>query len=194
MTNEEATALGFKIQDEMRGLAGYQLTTLQMLLGQAAVAQASLGVRKGVDPYGRAWKPVRSRPGGQPLRRTGNNIQRGWHASPAGRAAFKFGSFFKYIATHQYGAVIVPVRAKALRFQVEGAPIFGLGRGGAVKQVGAEMNTVFARSVTIPRRQLVPEADTGGLGQRWQRSFNRTIRKYLLAQFELTHAMVGQVS
>ncbi len=46
-----------------------------------------------------------------------------------------------YAATHQFGATIKPVRAKTLRF--------------ALGRKGNRTNFVFARSVTIPKREML---------------------------------------
>lgn len=190
MTNEEADRKAARIIQQINALAGDQRRALQKVLGETAVAQAALGVRDGKDPYGRKWVKLTSRPGGRPLRRTGNNIQRSWFSKVADRNSFRFASRFRYIATHQYGAVIVPKNGPYLRFKVEGSPIMGR-RAGAVRQVGAESLTVFARRVVIPRRQLVPEMDTGGLGERWLKAFERGTQRYMRTQFQGTNARVG---
>lgn len=137
---------------------------LQRLLGQAAVAQASLGVRAGRDPYGRAWAPLTSRTG-RPLRRTGSGIQRAWASGRETKVSFVLGSRARYLATHQYGARIRPRRCRVLSFRTE--------RWGLVR----------ARMVVIPRRQLVPEQSTGGLGVRWLAAFERAVHRLLTELF-----------
>lgn len=181
----------------VKGLAGPERTVLQKRLGEVAVTQASLGVRYGRDPYGNPWAELTSR-NGRPLRRTGNNIQRSWTAQHETPDSFVFGSRFKYLATHQYGATIKPVRAKMLRFWVQGASASEnireasrTTRTGRVVQgrilvrkgEATQMNLVYARSVKIPRRQMVPEQKTGGLGKRWMSAFERTTRRYLKELF-----------
>ena len=169
MSNEDSFRGAKQLQNAVRGLAGSDRAVLQKRIGQAAVAQAQLGVRQGRDPYGKAWAPLTSRVG-QPLRRTGNNIQRSWTASGETPDSFKFGSRFKYLATHQYRAVIVPKKAKRLRFKTEAT--------------GSRF--VYAQKVTIPRRQLVPEADTGGLGVKWLGAFKRVVRRFLEERLQNT--------
>lgn len=169
-----------QIAESMRGLAGPDKVVIQRQLGQAAVTQAQLGVRRGLDPYGKTWAPLTSRTG-QPLRRTGNNIQRSWTAGGETPDTFKFGSRFKYLATHQYGAVIRPKNGKALRWKQDGPTLKSF--GGVKRGQATQMNRVYAQKVTIPRRQLVPEQDTGGLGERWFGAFKRVIRSYLEIKF-----------
>jgi phage gpG-like protein len=157
----------------MQTLAGEGKVALQKRLGEESITQAALGIRRSVNPYGDPFAPLTSRTG-IPLRRTGNNIQRSWTAEQETGTSFVFGNRFKYLATHQYGATIVPKRAPFLRFTVEGAR----GRDKSGRFTRATKN-VYALKVVIPRRQMVPEMDTGGLGPRWTRAFERAIRKYL---------------
>jgi phage gpG-like protein len=164
MSNQSSNNRAEKIALELKKLSAQDQIILQKRLGQTAVAQAQLGVRQGRDPYGTPWAPLTSREG-RPLRQTGNNIQRSWTAGGETPDSFKFGSRFKYLATHQYGATIRPVRARGLRFKIAG-------------------QFVFARQVTIPRRQLVPEQDTGGLGKRWTSAFDRTIKRFMSTKFK----------
>lgn len=167
MTNDKAFASVAKIQAGLNQLAGPQKAVLQKVLGQAAIAQASIGIRLSKTPYGEPFAALTSRVG-KPLRRTGNNIQRSWTAGQETPAAFVFGSRFKWLATHQYGAVIRPKRAKYLRFRMESTGKALLRR----------------LEVTIPRRQMIPEKDTGGLGSRWTNAFKRTAKGYLEKLFK----------
>lgn len=193
MSNSDSNKKAEELVLAVRSFVGRDRVVLQKRLGQAAVAQAQLGVRVGKDPYGKSWVPLTSR-SGQPLRRTGNNIQRSWTAGGETPDTFKFGSRFKYLATHQYGAVIRAKNGRSLRFWVEGATAAqhiradsrftrkGREIKGKIlirKGQATQYNQVFVQKVTIPRRQLVPEMDTGGLGKRWLSAFNRVIQRYL---------------
>lgn len=149
---------------------GAAMLDLQKRLGATAVAEAEKGVRQSRDPYGQAWAPLTSRTG-RPLRDTGNNIQRSWNARPRGTRSFVFGSRFKWLKTHQYGAVIVPKRASRLRFKVATSY--------SIRGRRATFGTVYAKRVVIPRRQLVPEQNTGGLGPIWQKAFDRAAGRWL---------------
>lgn len=165
MSNEDSTRKAQDLADAVKSLAGPDRVVLQKRLGQASVTQAQLGVRQSRDPYGNTWVPLTSR-SGQPLRKTGNNIQRSWTAGGETPDSFRFGSRFKYLATHQYGATIKPKpgnRTGKLRFRMEVS--------------GSRF--IYAGQVKIPRRQLVPEQDTGGLGDWWLKAFNRVVDRYL---------------
>lgn len=196
MTNEQADAAVKNLMEAFKKLEGPQKVALQKRLGATAVAEAEKGVRSGRDPYGTNWTPLTSRTG-QPLRRTGTNIQRSWHSRETGPITFEFGSRFKWLRTHQYGAVIRARYAKALKFWVEGATsIYSRHGAGSKRLVGkgggaSQMNLVIAQKVTIPRRQMIPEEATGGLGRIWTGAFRRTTRRYLIELFKSTHADVG---
>lgn len=185
MSNEQSFKKVAEIIKAMNSLAGPQKAALQKLLGQQAVTQAALGIRASKDPYGKTFAPLTSRVG-IPLRRTGNNIQRSWTSGQETPTTFVFGSRFKWLATHQYGAVIKPVRAQYLVFQLEGMQTRSritkgknAGKWGKWKEDTSTRKWVRAKSVTIPRRQMVPEMDTGGLGKKWTGAFRRVTRAYL---------------
>ena len=186
-----------QIVEALNQLAGDGKIELQRALGQTAVSQATLGIRRSENPYGDPFEPLKTRTG-IPLRRTGNHIQRAWTSGQETPTSFVFGNSFKYLATHQYGAVIRAKPGKALRFWVEGAlatqdirmqsRIIKSGKNKGKERLGkvvikkgeaTQYNMVMVQKVTIPRRQMVPEQDTGGLGPRWTRAFERTIRKYI---------------
>lgn len=167
MNNDDATRKAISIAQGFRKLAGQGKVDLQKILGQTAVSQAAIGIRLSKDPYGKPFAPLTSRKG-KPLRRTGNNLQRSWTSGQETPTTFVFGSRFKHLATHQYGAVIVPRRAPFLVFMTEA--------WGRVK----------TKRVVIPRRQMVPEADTGGLGPRWTGAFSRQVEGFVVKTFEGT--------
>lgn len=172
--NRNATIKTKQLVDAMQTLAGDGKVALQKRLGEESITQAALGIRRSVNPYGDPFAPLTSRTG-IPLRRTGNNIQRSWTAEHETPTSFVFGNRFKYLATHQYKTTIVPKRYPYLRFTTERPP--KLTKGGKWRSGG--INVAYALKVVIPRRQMVPEMDTGGLGPRWTRAFERAIRRYL---------------
>ena len=166
LTPEQAAQFTAQLSDSFRDLSGDALKSLQTKLGQSAVGLAQAGVRSGTDPYGNAWKPIDTRfRTGRPLRDTGNNIQRSWTAKPATQGrSFDFGSRFRYLATHQYGATI---RAKNFPY---------------MRIVSPNMIRYY-KKVVIPRRQLVPEMDTGGLGKKWTSAFSRVVYRHMVKLF-----------
>lgn len=105
------------------------------------------------SPNGVSWRPLQSRKG-RALRDSGrlfNSITR----TASGRG-FRVFTNVKYAATHNYGAVIKPRRAPRLAFRV-----------------GNKL--VFAKQVTIPKRQFFPSA--GELPVSWRRSFERVAKE-----------------
>ncbi len=117
------------------------------------------------DPYGKRWKSLTSRTG-KPLLDTGR--MRSAFNAHANEQGFTVDALVrnndpKYdaniVATHQHGATIRPKYAKALRFQVRGAPTKSNKRG--------KQSWVVTKKVEIPRRTMVPEAQYGGIGKPW---------------------------
>jgi phage gpG-like protein len=97
-------------------------------------------------PNGRSWKPLQSR-AGIPLRDSGllfNSIDVQMNTK-----GFELFSLAKYARVQNFGAVIVPKTATALRFKVRG-------------------KWVFAKKVTVPARPFFPDDK---LPQRWARAF-----------------------
>lgn len=131
-------------------------------LGAAALKALHDGFRRGVDPYGRPWKKLKSRTG-QPLRDRGV-LEASYSVQPSA-GGFSLGTNLIQATVHQYGAVIVPKSKTLLRFQVRGKPTKSNKRG---KLSG----WIYAKKVTIDQRQMVPEMETGGLGN-WGEALNR---------------------
>jgi phage gpG-like protein len=117
--------------------------------------------RLGQDPNGKPWQPLRSRPGGRPLVKSGK-LQRAAQSAVPTPTGVMVQIDLVQAATQNYGARIRAKNVKALRFRV--------GR-----------RWVFAKSVTIPARPFLPEGD---LPQRWRdgiavvvtTSLSRTLR------------------
>lgn len=122
--------------------------------------------RSSTDPYGRPWAPLTSRVG-QPLRDTGAHLQ-GSLSPKSSQTGFVISTSFKGAAVHQYGATI-RAKGRALAFRVRGGPTARRPRG---KQSGL----IFAKQVTIPRRQYMPEGD---VGERWAKGLNAAATKVI---------------
>lgn len=136
--------------------------------GRAAIVGAFKGAvlkliadefRESRDPYGNAWKAPVLRDG-KPLLDTGRLRASFTAQEVAGGLAVT--TNVKYASTHQYGATIEPVRADALRFQARGKKRF----------------YTLKRSI-IPRRQMLPERDTGGIGPIWSATLKSETDKVL---------------
>jgi phage gpG-like protein len=148
-----------KLQAKVKTLASDdRRIRLANVMGAAAVTEVQLGFRETRDPYGRAWAPLLLRQGGKPLLDTGR--LRSSYSYQASMRGFTLGTNFIGAGVHQHGATITPKRAKFLRFK-------GKIHGRTRRTTG----WIFAKSVTIPRRQMVPE---GRLGPRWSKVFHET--------------------
>lgn len=126
-------------------------TELSQVLAAAALKQVSDGFRHSRDPYGNRWRDPKFRQG-QPLRDT-NAMSNSAAVEPRPNG-FRLSITKHYAGVHQRGKTIKARRAPRLLFKT---------RDGQWHS---------ATEVTIPRRQMVPEADTGGLGPIWGKAFN----------------------
>ena len=128
-----------------------QTDALSLRMRQEAAVEARKQVRRGFaegrDPYGRPWAALKIR-SGAPLRDTGKLAEYTVALTPNG---FTLTSGTDYAATHQYGAVIVPVRAKWLTFSVDG-------------------QWFRLKKAVIPKRQMVPEGTWGDI---WTEAFTQ---------------------
>lgn len=135
---------------------------LSQVLAAAALKQLADEFKHERDPYGVAWAPLKLRKG-KILRDTGRLAASVAVASSAD--GFTLSMTADYAGTHQTGKTIVPVRAKALRWRV-----------------GKRWYT--AQRVVIPRRQMLPEASTGGWGPIWWPAFQRETKRYVARHFQ----------
>jgi phage gpG-like protein len=152
MSNDAANgALQVLIRD-IDGLRTTQFRSdMSAATGAAAHKKLIDGFVKQQDPYGNPWPPLRIRRG-QALRDTAR-MQNSFSSQPTPRG-FSLASSVQYVRTHQRGAVIVPRAGTTLKFRA-----------------GGRFYTL--RRAVIPKRQMVPEANTGGVGPIWGEAINR---------------------
>lgn len=106
-------------------------------IGQGLVDNIQQSLGRGKTPWGEAMKSLKYRRG-IPLNDTRQHIyNRITHTFDRNSVAVGMNENVNIGATHQFGAVIKPVRAKRLRFVVGGKP-------------------VYAKQVTIPPRPFLP--------------------------------------
>lgn len=129
---------------------------LNEVLGREARSLVDRTFRAGTTPDGEAWAPLRLRDG-QPLRDTGR-LQRSMTLGDVTARGFRVGTNVAYAPTHQFGATIVPVSARALRFKTRD------GRWHLLKKA------------TIPARPFLPLAR---LPRRWALSMSAQGRKFI---------------
>lgn len=144
-------------------------------LGEEAMKLLDDEFRDSRDPYGSAWKPISSR-SGQPLRDTATHLQNSLHYQ-ADEHGFAISTAWEGAAVHQYGATIVPKNGKALVFRVRGAPTASNARG-------KPSDLIFARKVTIPARQYIPEDEIGPI---WGPALERSADEFMHRRFPEAH-------
>lgn len=148
--------------------------TLSETLCQEALHQAEIGFDRAVDPYDHPWAPLKYRKG-KTLVDEGH-LKRAVTSRSAARVyergfviSTKPSMGERSVAnagTHQYGRTIKAKTAKGMRFRV----------GGTSRTNGPTW--VRAQTVTIPKRQFMPE---GELGPRWAKAFEKRADEVLLA-------------
>lgn len=121
-------------------------------LSEEALAQVQMEFDEGVDPTGSPWKSVGR--GGQPLRDTGR-LANSFSAASTD-SGFRVFTPVPYAGTHQNGATIY-AKGGALRFKVGG-------------------RWVYAKKVTIPKRQIIP---TNGILGRWRKPMEDLVRSMI---------------
>lgn len=131
--------------------------------GLNQVAECFEGER---DPYGRPWKP--NRRGGRILRDTGRLLNS--RSARVTAAGFELTFAAVYAAIHNFGGTIVPRAGGWLTFP------YATQRGGKKRRGG----WAKVRSVTIPRRQFVPDAPN--LGPIWLPAFQEAAALELARQ------------
>lgn len=156
---------------QLEALAGPQVRRdLITLLSRTALTEVRRGFETGTGPTGAAWPPsirVQMGLGGggtlvDQRRLMGTFragvVETGFRLYPGMNTDWPS---VRYIKTHQYGAVITPKRAKALRFKA----------GGWRDAEGATWR--YAKRVEIPRRPMIPLDDAGNeyMPIRWERAF-----------------------
>jgi len=132
---------------------------LSKTLKNTALEQLRKGFAQGRDPYGVPWKPTgRS----NPTLRDSGALERSFIPSNPGDAnGFELRSLSIYARIHQSGGIIRPRNKKFLRFR---------GSGGG---------WVSAKSVTIPKRRMIPDDGTLGI---WATPFKDAAIRYARSQ------------
>ena len=134
-------------------------------IGATLTDNIRLGFHDSQDPYGRPWKAV-LRESGQPLRDAGNLMDSFTYRVTDNEVVVGSALTVEYdgrrhnlAAIHQYGATIRPVKAKALRFVINGRHI-------------------AAQKVTIPPRKMIPDR---GLPDEWRDDVLDILQRHLAA-------------
>lgn len=132
--------------------------------------------RKEMDPYGKAWKPIK-RPG-KILQDTGR--LRNSYSANATHSGFEIATDVKYAAIHNFGGHIT----RQARVNAHGRKGRFIARG---KGRGRSQRVSFtaAHSFTMPQRQMVP--DPKHLPKAWGQAFGEVVRDALKSHFRGIH-------
>lgn len=133
---------------------------------------------KSIDPYGKPWKPLVSRKG-KPLLDTGRLASS--YTYQTTDDGFVVETNVTYAPYHQYGAKVPPhsrVHA-ALAFDKNGRFVSVKTARGRKRADRYWLGHVtYSKGITIPRRQMVPMQETGGIGDRWSAAINDEAKAY----------------
>lgn len=181
------------LQAKVRKIAdGSILERLGSVLGATSVAQAQLGFRGSVDPYGSAWESLKKREG-KPLLLTGRL-----------RSSFSYKVFSKgwsvdtnaaYAGAHQYGVdktvsrtvkeylQAVDARGRFTRVGKPGRDARGkfLKRGAKVAGY-RKMGGKHEVRMRLPQRMMLP-ISSRGLGPIWNKALNEATRRFLRSKY-----------
>lgn len=142
-------------------------------LGEEARTQVANGFRGERDPYGQPWAPLKRRKG-KILRDTGR-MAASVAVSQVG-AGFQLEITADYAPNHQYGTKPHKVAARAAKQNARGRFV-KKSRTGYLLRIKEHENP------GIPQRQMVPMAQTGGLGPIWAGAFDKVTTKMLRDTF-----------
>ncbi len=183
-------AFARKLADKIAALPELQ-PQIARVAGAAAMKQLNDEFNKSRNPYGIAWKPL-----SHPSKRRGGSsakplVDRGilknsYSAQPTSDG-FEVSTRTEYAAAHQYGAQIAPHTRlnRALVFDKHGRFANTRTKAGRAKIVSAWMgHATYANGITVPRRQMVPEPDTGGMGDLWGTAVNKASDFVVKAHFK----------
>lgn len=151
-------------------------------IGRSFKTLVQLCFKKGRDPYGARWEPLKLRKG-EPLRKTRRLMNSIFYRVDGQDVAV--GTNVKYAPTHQYGAEIEPLpgqrhkwikpkKAKALKITLKGGRV--IFRKGARRppmlafKVGKRW--FYAMKVKIPARPFLP-TETDWLPSDWEAAVKR---------------------
>jgi phage gpG-like protein len=155
---------------------GFRTETAQVLGATAKKLVADEFLRS-KDPYGGTWDPLKSRRG-KPLLRTGR--MRNSVAVEQTSLGFRIRVTAKYSVFHQDGTKPHQRAARVARQSARGRFISAKTRTvrsksfeGTATRSGYLVRIKAHTNTGIPRRQMLPERETGGLGPIWVAAFNR---------------------
>ena len=154
---------------------------LNRVLAEEAAKLIDDEFRKGQDPCGKPWKPLKRKRGrdekgtrGQILLDTGALLN---SLGPrATREGFTVSTAVKYAAIHQYGGII-KLGARYNAHKNRGGQFLSQRAAGA-RKTAVKVSFSKAHEITIPQRQYMPEGDVGPI---WKKGLEAAADDHLRA-------------
>lgn len=166
------------LQKRLAALSGPPFRSeLSQVLAAAAGKRVNDQFQKSQDPYGNLWAPVardrrgpgRGRSGpvryGKPLLKTGRG-RASFASQPLGGKGFRIDATASYMRYHQTGTEPHQKRARVAKQSARGRFV-------RRKKAGLLLTIRAHQHPGIKRRQMLPDARTGGLGPIWTGIFDR---------------------
>lgn len=153
-------------------------TGLLTQCAEAARGEVDNSFIASVDPYGVKWKPLKKRKG-RILVDTGRLA--GSYTYQVTDTGFIVETNVAYAPYHQYGAFVAPHSriGVGVVFNAKGRFQEVRTKKGRAKVRSYWLgNVTYANGITIPRRQMVPEENTGGLGN-WGPAINEEAAAFM---------------
>ena len=147
--------------------AGGHMAPAFAVVGRTIATRIRLCFKLGIDPWQSPWAILKMRKG-QPLRDT-RRLESSITSNPDNDGV-TIGTNLIYAPVHQFGATIVPVKAKRLVFP------------------GPNGKLIFAKKVTIPARPFMPIKGSGvvELPPDWSKAVTAALRAYFKKAAETT--------
>ena len=161
-----------QLRARLEGLRGIQFRArLAQNLAEAARTEVANEFRDERDPYGVPWEPLKHRQG-KILRDTGR-MAASVATAQVGADGFKIVIGANYAKYHQEGTKPFQVKERGARQNARGRFVGARARSATLLRIRAHTNP------GIPRRQMLPSADRGGLGPIWRASLDKVARKLI---------------
>lgn len=165
--------------------SGEFIRTCNKLCAAQALSLVQSGFRKGVDPYGAPWAPLKHpsprRKGGRVLVDTGR-LKNSFHAEGTERG-FNITSDVAYAALHNYGGSVSHPARRQRNIHDYGGKL--ISKKEAKKAFASSIRVSFARigahSIQVPARPIIPTP--GNIGVVWEEALERVERLALQRQF-----------
>ena len=150
---------------------------INMQVAHAELAEIQIGFARSVDPYDHPWDPLKRRHG-QPLLDTGR-LRNSFSVSQVSAKAFTVGTSVEYAGPHQDGAIVHRTPRINVHSSRSGR-FLKQASGASTKYRNATLSFSGPHTITIPRRQMLPENEWG---RRWWSAIEKVVAVEMTARF-----------